>query len=422
MNSNTTLVTEKPLSSTWSGLAKHLLFKLLSQLEQGHLTIIEGDTTYTFGYAGSHLHAQVTVHDPAIYGRILLGGGSLAAGETYVEGLWDTPDLTKAVQLLVRNRAVLDGLDHGFSFFSQWGHRIAHTLRPNSKSGSKKNIVAHYDLGNDFYRLFLDDTMMYSSAVFPTTQTSLYEAQIHKLDAICQRLDLKPGETLMEIGTGWGGLAVHAATHYGVKVTTTTISDAQYAYVERLIQERGLQNQITLLKQDYRELSGQFDKLVSVEMIEAVGHKHLGQFFQVCNKLLKPSGRLLIQAITIADQRYDRYRKQADFIQRYVFPGGFLPSITVMSERMTRFSDLKITGLTDIGLDYALTLRHWSERLEAKKDQLASLGLDERFYRLWQFYLRYCEGGFRERLISTVHLVADKPEYVNEQHPAFCMA
>lgn len=420
MNSNTTLVNDKPLIPTTTQLAKHLLFKLLDKLEQGHLTIIEGSNTYSFGYAGSTLQAQVTIHDRSIYRRILLGGGSLAAGETYVEGLWETPDITKVVQLLIRNRAVLDELDHGFSFFSQWGHRIAHALRPNSKKGSKQNIVAHYDLGNDFYQLFLDDTMMYSSAIFPSASTSLYEAQTHKLDAICQRLALKPNEHLIEIGTGWGGLALHAALHYGVKVTTTTISDAQYAYVKQLIKDKGLEERITLLKQDYRELTGQFDKLVSIEMIEAVGHQHLDQFFKKCNSLLKPEGRLLIQAITIADQRYDRYRKQADFIQRYIFPGGFLPSITVMSQQIMRHTDLKITSLTDIGLDYALTLKHWSERLAQQKEALAQLGLDERFYRLWQFYLRYCEGGFRERLISTVHLVADKPEYQNEQHPAFC--
>jgi cyclopropane-fatty-acyl-phospholipid synthase len=420
MSTNVILTSEKPTLSWWGQFAKITLFKLLNRLQTGHLTLIEGDSTYTFGESSSTLHAQVMIHDPTVYSRILVGGGSLAAGETYVEGLWDTPDITKVVQLLIRNREVLDELDHGFSFLSQWGHRIAHTLRPNSKRGSKQNIVAHYDLGNDFYRLFLDETMLYSSAIFPTASTSLYDAQLHKLDTICQRLQLRPHEHLMEIGTGWGALAIHAATHYGVKVTTTTISEAQHQYVEQLIQTRGLSDRITLLKHDYRDLShldGHFDKLVSVEMIEAVGHQHLGQFFKVCHQLLKPQGRLLIQAITIADQRYDRYRKQADFIQRYVFPGGFLPSITVMSEHLTRHTDLKITALTDIGLDYALTLNQWSERLATRREALPALGLDERFYRLWQFYLRYCEGGFRERLISTVHLVADKPQFHHDSHP-----
>lgn len=422
MSAHIILASEHPTLSWWGQMAKNTLFRLLSRLQTGHLTLIENNTTYTFGDVNSPLQAQVIVYDPKIYQRILVGGGSLAAGETYIEGLWHTPDLTKVVQLLIRNREVLDELDHGFSFLSQWGHRLLHKLRPNSKRGAKQNILAHYDLGNEFYQLFLDQTMLYSSAIFPTAQTSLYEAQIHKLDTICQRLQLKPYEHLIEIGTGWGALAIHAATHYGVKVTTTTISEAQYDYVKQLIQVSGLSDRITLLKYDYRDLEplyGQFDKLVSVEMIEAVGHQHLSRFFKVCHNLLKPQGRLLIQAITIADQRYDRYRKQADFIQRYIFPGGFLPSIAVMSQHLARYTDLKITALSDIGLDYALTLKRWSERLTTQRESLSSLGLDERFYRLWQFYLHYCEGGFRERLISTVHLVADKPYYPYEEHPVY---
>ncbi|WP_298613559.1 cyclopropane-fatty-acyl-phospholipid synthase family protein [uncultured Thiothrix sp.] len=416
-----TSLTQENTSLRWRDqVAQKVLFKLLSQLQHGYLSIQDQEQLYTFGQQGQGLQAHISVHNRAIYSKVLLGGGSLAAGETYVQGWWDSPDVTKVIRLLLRNRAVLDRLDHGFSFFSQWGHRIAHTFKPNSKQGAKKNIVAHYDLGNEFYKLFLDPTMMYSSAIFPKAEMSLYEAQVYKLDSICQRLALKPNEHLLEIGTGWGGMAVYAAEHYGVKVTTTTISEAQYAYVQQLIAQKGLQDRITLLKQDYRELTGQYDKLVSIEMIEAVGHQHLPTFFQQCQRLLKPHGRLLIQAITIADQRYDRYRHQADFIQRYIFPGGFLPSIHAMSEQIMRHTSLKITGLHDMGLDYAHTLKLWSHNLQAQQDQLAALGLDHAFYRLWQFYLHYCEGGFRERLISTVHLVADQPEYAYE-HPTLCL-
>ncbi len=402
----------------WPALAKATLLRLLAQLQHGCLTLEDRGETYTFGDESSDLQAQVIIHDEAVYPRILTGGGTLSAGECYFLGLWDSPDVSKVVRLLVRNRSLLDRLDFGFSGLTQLGHRVMHLFKANTRRGSKKNIAAHYDLGNDFYRLFLDPSMMYSSAMFPQKDTDLQSAQTYKLDAICQRLNLQPGEQVIEIGTGWGGFAIHAATHYGVHVTTTTISEEQHAWAEQAVKQRGLTDKITLLKQDYRDLSGQYDKLVSIEMIEAVGHSHLPTFFATCNRLLKPNGKLLIQAITIADQRYDRYRKQADFIQRYIFPGGFLPSITVMSQSIARHTDMKITALHDIGLDYALTLRHWSERLQAAQHELKQIGLDQQFYRMWQFYFHYCEGGFRERLISTVHLLADKPLHIDQRHVA----
>lgn len=419
MTSSNTVKLTKSRSLGSASFAKALFLKLLTKLDYGYLTLQDPEGLYTFGDPQHSLQAHLTVHDTSGYARVLWGGGTIAAGETYIQGIWDTPDLTKVIRVLVRNQHMIDQLDHGFSFLSQIGHRLAHALRPNSKAGAKKNIVAHYDLGNEFYKLFLDETMLYSSAVFPSPTSTLHQAQLHKLHLICERLQLKPGDTLLEIGTGWGALAVYAAEHYQAKVTTTTISEAQYTYVKQLIQDKGLTQQITLLKQDYRELTGQYDKLVSIEMIEAVGHQHLPQFFKQCNKLLKLNGRMLLQAITISDQRYDRYRKQADFIQRYIFPGGFLPSITVMSEHFTKHTDMKISGLNDIGLDYALTLKHWSQALQAKQDQLAGLGLDHQFYRLWQFYLHYCAGGFKERLISTVHLTADKPLYYDQTSAAY---
>lgn len=417
MTTLSTVKFNKTRSFGSAAFAKALFLRLLAKLEHGYLTIQDPDGFYAFGDPQHTLQAHLTVHDQRGYARVLWGGGTIAAGECYVEGLWDTPDLTKVIQVLVRNQALLDQLDHGFSWLSQLGYRLAHILRSNSKAGSKKNICAHYDLSNEFYGLFLDETMLYSSAVFPSPTSSLYIAQLHKLQLICEGLQLKAGEHLLEIGTGWGALAVYAAEHYQAQVTTTTISEAQYIYVQQLIRDKGLEQQITLLKQDYRELVGQYDKLVSIEMIEAVGYEHLPQFFKQCNKLLKPEGRLFLQAITMSDQRYARYRKQADFIQCYIFPGGFLPSMTVLNEHFSGYTDMKVSGLSDLGLDYALTLEHWSLRLQAKQDQLAGLGLDHQFYRLWQFYLHYCMGGFKERLISVIHLTADKPGYYDQVPP-----
>ncbi len=258
--------------------------------------------------------------------------------------------------------------------------------------------------------------MMYSSAVFKSRDCSLYEAQCNKLDLICQRLDLNKGDTVVEIGTGWGGFAIYAAKHYGVHVTTTTISDAQYSYAKQKIQEEGLSDKITLLKKDYRLLVGKFDKLVSIEMIEAVGHEYMPVFFEHCGRLLKDNGKMLIQAITIADQRYDSYRKQSDFIQRYIFPGGMLPCNQVMLSCLSKKTSMRLTALHDIGLDYAMTLQHWSSALKKSKNELPSVGLDEQFYRMWQFYFQYCQGGFEERLISTVHFIAEKPDYIDKNH------
>ncbi|PWQ93318.1 SAM-dependent methyltransferase [Leucothrix pacifica] len=417
MESSQVSIATNEKTTWWQSTAKNVLFKLLAKMQDGYLTIQEKDQTHHFGQAGSALSAHVVVHDTSVYAKMLTGG-TIAAGECYFNGLWDSPDVTAVIRVMVRNSEMMDTLDHRFSALSQIAQRIFHSANRNSQTGSKKNIVAHYDLGNDFYRLFLDETMMYSSGVYNTPETTLHEAQLQKLDDICQRLQLKAGEEVVEIGTGWGGFAIYAAKHYGVHVTTTTISEEQYAYAKAEIEKQGLESQITLLKDDYRNLAGQYDKLVSIEMIEAVGHSFLPTFFQTCNSLLKPTGKMLIQAITIADQRYDRYRKQTDFIQRYIFPGGFLPSVEVMNKQIAKNTDLKVVGLTDIGLDYAATLKHWSERLKAVRGELSGLGLDQQFYRMWQFYFHYCEGGFRERLISTVHLVAEKPRYEDANHAA----
>lgn len=391
--------------------ARSLVFKYLQQLKHGELVIQEGNQQQTFGVPSKdHLQATIQVQDAMFYTR-LIQGGDVAAGESYFLGDWDSPDVTAVVQLMARNLDQLERFNGWLSKLSQWSNRAFHKLHQNSVKGSKKNIAAHYDLGNDFYRLFLDPSMMYSCAIFAPDQTDLHKAQLHKLDTICQRLELKPSERVIEIGTGWGGFAIYAAKHYGVHVTTTTISEEQYAYVKAQIQQEQLEDHITLLKQDYRSLEGRFDKLVSIEMIEAVGLKYLPKFFALCERLLKPNGKILIQAITIQAQRFEYYKNNTDFIQRYIFPGGFLPSVSVMNEIMARSTQLQVSGLHDIGLDYATTIRHWSQRLQRMKPQLETLGLDERFYRMWQYYFHYCEGGFKERSISTVHLVADKPKW-----------
>jgi cyclopropane-fatty-acyl-phospholipid synthase len=315
------------------------------------------------------------------------------------------------VQVFARNLALLDNIERYFSWLSNGVSRLKHVLNRNSEAGSKRNILAHYDLGNDMYQQFLDPEMMYSSALYPNDDSTLEEAQIHKLHTICERLDLTPGQTLLEVGTGWGALAIYAAKHFGVNVTTTTISDAQYDYAEARVKQEGLEDKITLLKQDYRLLTGEYDRVVSIEMIEAVGHEYLGGFFEKLQHLLKPNGRMLIQAITIADQRYNSYRKSVDFIQRYIFPGGCLPSVSEMTKHIAKRTDMVTWSVSDMGKDYARTLKHWHENFDAAYDKIKALNYGDDFIRMWKFYLSYCEGGFLERTTSTVHLVAVRPQY-----------
>jgi cyclopropane-fatty-acyl-phospholipid synthase len=291
--------------------------------------------------------------------------------------------------------------------------KISHLANKNSATGSKKNIAAHYDLGNKLYTRFLDDSMMYSAAIYPSENSTLAQAQIAKLKTICDKLQLVPEDHLIEIGTGWGGLAVFAAKNYGCKVTTTTISDEQHQYTQNLISKEGLEDKITLLKKDYRLLEGKYDKLVSIEMIEAVGKEYLPTFFKKCSSLLKDEGLMVLQAITISDHRFDSYSKSVDFIQKHIFPGGFLPSQLLINQHLKKHTDLMIRDLHDIGLDYARTLKDWHDKLIENKEPLAKDGYDERFMNMWRYYFSYCEGGFLERTISTVQLVISKPAFSN---------
>jgi cyclopropane-fatty-acyl-phospholipid synthase len=393
-----------------------MVFKALKQLSQGTLVIIEGNEHNHFGLPlaasndgsdGPLVVAKLIVHDVSMYKDFVLCG-SIGVAQAYIEGKWSSTDLTAVIRIFAKAQQVTDKLENGNSWISRIQNALAHRANRNSINGSKNNIAAHYDLGNELYMRFLDPKMMYSSAIYPDENATLEQAQEHKLATICERLALTSKDHLLEIGTGWGGLAIYAAQHYGCKVTTTTISEEQHKYAALCIEQLGLEDKVTLLKQDYRELTGQYDKLVSIEMIEAVGFDYLESFFSQCNQRLKPGGKMLLQAITIADQRFDHYRKNVDFIQRFIFPGGFLPSVTEIAKRTTKHTSMVIESMHDIGLDYAKTLAHWRENFLTSWHELQTFGYDEHFKRLWLYYLAYCEGAFLERATSTVHVVMRK--------------
>jgi cyclopropane-fatty-acyl-phospholipid synthase len=393
------------------GWAKTLLHQRLAGLTAGEIILVDGGTQ-RFGQARADfpVAVRIEVERQEFYGDTVFGG-SLGAAEAYLAGAWHCSDLVGLVRILVRNRAVLDGLDGGLALAAAPLRRLAHAVNRNTRGGSRRNIAAHYDLGNAFFKLFLDDTLMYSCALFERPGMSLAEASVAKLDRVCRKLGLKPGDHVLEIGTGWGGFALHAARHYGCQVTTTTISENQYRLAAERIAAAGLGDRVRLLKQDYRDLTGHYDKLVSIEMIEAVGYAYYETFFRQCAQLLKPDGLMLLQAITINDREYLRARDEVDFIKRYVFPGSCIPSVTALLDAATKASDLQLIGLDDIGPHYATTLRHWREAFLANLDAVRAQGYTESFIRLWEFYLAYCEGGFEERALGDVHMLMAKPRY-----------
>lgn len=388
---------------------RSIVHSVFEKLTYGQLEVVEGKKHLFFPQSTNEksIKGKIHIHDVSTY-QDFVKGGSIGAAEAFINGKWTSPDLTSVIRIFAKAQQQTDELDKKKSWLNKIKNSIFHWKNRNNQYGSKRNILAHYDLGNELYTRFLDPEMMYSSAIYPTADTTLAEAQLHKLDAICKKLSLKPEDHLLEIGSGWGGLAIFAAQNYGCKVTTTTISDAQFDYANERIHALGLTDKITLLKKDYRELTGTFDKVVSIEMIEAVGFEFLPSFFKQCNDRLKVGGKLLIQSITIADQRFDSYRNNVDFIQRYIFPGGFLPSITVLSQNVTDHSSMTIESLDDIGLDYAKTLADWRTSFLRKWTELLEFGYDEKFKRLWLYYFAYCEGAFLERATSTVHIVASK--------------
>ncbi len=391
-----------------ASLLKRAVLRQLQQLSHGRLLIRDGDELLHFGQEGAALHAELSVHDSGFW-TLVAGNGSIGAGEAYIHGYWSSPDLTAVVRLFVSNIEVLDAMERGLAQLGRPLIGALHWLNRNTRKGSRKNIEAHYDLGNALFEQFLDPTMMYSAAQFLSADDSLEQAQLNKLQRICQKLDLKPSDHLLEIGSGWGSMALYAAEHYGCRVTTCTLSQQQFDYTQKRIEAQGLQERVTVLLMDYRDLRGQYDKLVSIEMIEAVGHSFLPTYFKCCAQLLKPDGLMLLQAITIRDQRYQQARRNVDFIQRYIFPGGALPSVSKMLEVITSETDMTLQHMEDFGLHYARTLRLWHDNFSAAKQGLQALGYDQYFLRLWEFYLCYCEGGFLERSIGTAQLLLAKP-------------
>ena len=389
-------------------LLRALLLKVLSKASEGHFVLKENGTIIAeVGSPSADLQAEADVLDQRAYERALLGGNT-AAGEAYVDGWWTSPDITQVTRFFSRNLSMMDYWDSRFGWLLKPFKTMRYLRRLNSKRQAKKNILAHYDLGDELYQTFLDSKMQYSSAIFDVESNSLEEAQVNKLTRICDQLKLREDDHLLEVGSGWGGLAIFAAENYGCQVTTTTISDNQYRYAKNKIDAAGLSNKINLLSDDYRLLQGKFEKVVSVEMIEAVGKKYLSGYFQKLNDLLKPGGLLMLQAITIADQRLKSYSSNEDFIQKHIFPGGFLPSVYLISKILADSTELVMRDFRDIGLDYSKTLSHWHKNLLEKKEALNQLGYDDQFYNLWTYYLGYCEGGFLERRISASQMLMSK--------------
>jgi cyclopropane-fatty-acyl-phospholipid synthase len=391
-------------------IARPLLLRQFRKMRHGRMRLIDGALDATFGAVSPEAPFDVTLRvlDPRFYGDVLFGG-TLGSGQSYTEGRWQCDDLTALVRIMIANKDLLEDVDSGWSRLSAPLLKLGHWLNGNNRAGSRRNIAAHYDLGNRFFELFLDETMAYSCAIFPTSDTPLREASIAKFDAALSKLALTPGQHLLEIGTGWGGLALHAARHYGCRVTTTTISREQFDLARERVARAGLADRVTLLLEDYRDLKGTYDALVSIEMVEAVGHQYLETYLAKCSRLIESSGAMLLQSITIRDQLYDYALRSVDFIKRCIFPGSFIPSVQALVDAVAHVTDLKLFHLEDIGPHYARTLRLWRERLLARAGEVRSQGYPERLVRLWEFYLSYCEGGFEERQLGDVQMLLVKP-------------
>lgn len=416
MNSVASASIKKTRTPMLSQIAKSLVLKQLKKLHTGCIVIKDNDEVMRFGEAlepNDDLYGELTIIDSHTYSDIMTGG-SIGAAEAYMTGDWITPDLTRLMRVMVRNLDILNGLEGGLASISKPFLKGFHWLNQNTEKGSRRNIAAHYDLGNDFFKLFLDPTMMYSSGIFPNDDATMEQASLNKLKTICEKLNLTAHDHVVEIGTGWGSFAIYAAKHYGCKVTTTTISEQQYLYAKQQVLAEGLEDKITLLKEDYRKLEGKFDKLVSIEMIEAVGWKFFDTFFAKCASLLKTDGVMLIQAITIEDQRYEQAKKDVDFIQRYIFPGSCIPSIAAMTDSTKRSSDLRLVQLQDFAQHYSRTLHAWHVAFNKEEKIITEQGYSEDFKRMWRFYLSYCEAGFAERAIGVSHLIFAKPLHRNE--------
>jgi cyclopropane-fatty-acyl-phospholipid synthase len=384
------------------------LFAKLSQMKFGALHLHEDGLEHVLGDRLGPIQVHVVVHNPEFY-WLMATEGSIGAAEGYVNKDWTTDNLLDVVRLFCLNRGLLSRVDSGLVNIKYPLRTIDYWRRRNDKTGARKNIQAHYDLSNDLFGVFLDERMMYSSAYYSDWTMSLEDAQRDKLERICRKLNLKAGDEVCEIGTGWGGFAIYAAQNFGCHVTTTTISDRQHDYAKNQIKKANLEAQITLLKRDYRDLTGTFNKVVSIEMIEAVGHQYLGDYLEKISDLLAPDGAALLQAIVINDQEYDRAVNEVDFIKKYIFPGSFIPSLHAILDEAKANTDLRLYHMDDFSAHYAKTLLDWRRRFLAGREQIEKLGFNEDFIRLWDYYFCYCAGGFQERAIGVTHLIFGKP-------------
>jgi cyclopropane-fatty-acyl-phospholipid synthase len=391
-------------------LARTGLLAALGRIREGELILEEAGRELRFGRPTDRVPftGRVVVNDPGFYARAALGG-TIAMCESYMDGQWDADDLATVGRILLGNQDVFHGFDKGPDWLTRPFHLIGHRLRRNSRTRSRRNISEHYDLGNDFFERFLDPTMTYSAGIFEAPEGTMEEASIAKYERICRKLGLRPEHHVLEIGTGWGGFALHAAGKYGCRVTTTTISVEQHAEATKRVRAAGLEDRVTLLLEDYRKLEGRFDRCVSIEMIEAVGHQYLDDYFRVACERLTPEGLFCLQAIIVPDQRFESHKNSVDFIKRYIFPGGCLPSNDAILDSCRRKTDFQLVHLEDITSHYAETLSRWRERLHKNWDEIRGLGYEERFLRLWEYYLCSCQAAFAERYVSDVQLVLARP-------------
>ncbi|MBT5790881.1 MAG: class I SAM-dependent methyltransferase [Gammaproteobacteria bacterium] len=389
-----------------SALFKMSVFNFLKRISDGQLLIVDGSDERKFGSKG--MRVSLIIHDKRAYSKLLLGG-PIGAAEAYMLGYWSTDNLTGLIRIFLRNRKELEDFNTKASMIKRPLHSLFHRMHRDTLSQSKENISAHYDLGNDFFQLFLDPSLTYSSGYFCDFRDTMEEASFQKVDRICRKLELKPEDEVLEIGTGWGSFALHAATHYGCKITTTTISDEQYEHVVKAVRDRSLEQQVTVLKKDYRSIKGQYGKIVSIEMIEAVGLEYMPTFFRACSQLLKPGGSMLIQAITISEDRFESAKNSVDFIQRYIFPGGALPSVELLMGESQQ-ANLRPFGVEDMTQHYAETMLRWRLKFEENLNEIKDLGRGDTFLRMWDYYLCYCEGGFLESAIGCVHMQFQKTE------------
>ncbi len=413
MNSSPTVdhladnIKKRNKSKILSKFFKKGLKRKLKHLSIGYITIIDENEEYSFGEKKSEFKASLVVHSQEFY--ILIGsGGAMGLAEAYMLGYWSSEDVLSLMRIVIKNRNVLLSLNKGFSKLFSPINKIIHCTKQNTIRGSKKNIIAHYDLSNDFYKLWLDPSMTYSCAFFKNNDTSLEEASIEKIDRICRKLNLSEKDSVLEIGTGWGSFAIYAAKKYGCSITTTTISDNQYKYAKSLIEKEGLGDKIELVNKDYRELNGQYDKVVSIEMIEAIGYQYVEMFFSKLSSLLKTNGLIGLQGITYNDQNFDTFKDSVDFIKKYIFPGSCLISIAQIINVLKSKTDLAMIDMEDITRHYPVTLKKWRENFMSVVPEVKKMGYSQSFINMWEYYFLYCEAGFLERNIGDFQLVFAK--------------